>query len=310
MKKDHYVIAKQRTTESYVLFLGRVTAVNGSILEGYKEHFAHLPKHRKLFEVPTKDVAVDLGPSPYPGTVFKFDTSHLYSGRKIVHEFFGDIYFFYKPQKEVGQTLMKAFDKAAEILQRYRCPAPENTVWEVNPKEMKGKWAGFFKSSKYLDKMPDRFSIKPESVPITLMTLVYVIIHEYGHWFHHHLMKSPKVNATWIKVFNTSIKPQTIDKETSKRLLDSLLAGEERPSDFKGQLEEDDRNAFNWILRTISQDHAVGIRELSILFDANQLDEISSLWPKRTLNKKDLQPVVSEYACKSYSELWAESMAF
>lgn len=308
--KHSYIVGKFKTEEGHTLFLGKITAVQGNIVSGYIEKNSHIPKQRKLFEIATKDIALDLGPKPYPGSVHKFDTSHLYTGHKKIHDFFGELHFFYVPEKETGKVLMQAFDKAAAILQKAKMPAPEHTVWEINPKEMKGKWAGFYAHSKNYLKMPHRLSIKPESMPTVISEFVYVILHEYAHWLHANCIRRVKVNAAWIRLFNTSIKPQTIDKEMSKRLLESLIGGQERPTDFRGQLEEEERNAFNWIVRNIGQDHAVGIKELNLLFEADDMDSIKDLWPKRSLNKKELAPIVTEYATKNYHELFAEAFAY
>lgn len=310
MKKNHYIVGKIRTEEAFKLFLGKVTSIDGQVLSGYVEKLSHIPSLRASFEVLERDVVVDLGPKPHPGTVHKFDTSHLWTGHRKPHPFFGDIHFFYRPDKEVGSKLMQAFDRAASILEKAKLPAPEGTLWEVNPKETKGKYSGMYIHSKKPTKLPHRFQIKPESMPVTITDFVYVILHEYMHWLHRHCVTGIKVNAAWIRLFNTSIKPQTVDKDLSRRLLDDLVRGGERPSDFKTSLDEGDKNAFNWIVRTISQEHAVGLRELDLLFEADEKDELKQLWPKRTLHKKDLAPIVSEYATKNYHELLAEAFAF
>jgi len=309
--KGNYIIGKMRSEEGHTLFLGRVVATQGSnIISGYIEKNSHLPKLRQLFEIPRKDVVLDMGPTPYPGTVHKFDTSHLYTGHRKQHEFFGPIHFFYKPEKEVGSVLMQTFDHCATKLEKLKMPAVLQTVWEINPKEMKGKWAGFYRHSRAPHKLPHTLSIKPEVVPTVISEFAYVVYHEYGHYLHANYIRNPKVNAAWIRLFNTSIKPQTIDKEMSKRLLEALVEGEERPTDFKGQLEEEERLAFNWIIRTIGVEHAVSLKELDTLFVADSKDEIRALWPKRTLTKKELAPIVTEYATKNYHELFAESFAF
>jgi hypothetical protein len=142
------------------------------------------------------------------------------------------------------------------------------------------------------------------------MDFVYVILHEYGHYLHANHLKNPKVNAGWIRLFNTSIKPQAIDRDTITRLLEDLIAGEERPTDFRGQLEEQDRLSFNWIVRTINKDHAVNLKELDILFTADDRDSIRHLWPKRAITRKELAPIITEYATKNYHELFAESFAY
>ena len=95
VEKNSYIIGKQRTEEGHKLFLGKVTAIDGNILSGYIEKNCHLPKLRQLFELPLRDVAVNLGTKPYAGSVHKFDTSHLYTGHKKEHDFFGPLHFFY-----------------------------------------------------------------------------------------------------------------------------------------------------------------------------------------------------------------------
>ena len=252
---------------------------------------------------------IDLGSNPHPGVVYGQDVTSRYLGSKR-HDFFGQISFLYKPSSDVSKKLMEAFDHSASILTKAGLGEPMNSVWEVRSHEIKAKWAGYYKRSKAPEKNPHRFSIRPESVPVSIMELSYVILHEYAHHLHAENLTGPKINAAWVRLFNTSIKLQTIKKEQSQQLLDLLIDGEERPSDFKTGLEEDHRNAFNWIIRTIKADHAVSIKELDLLFEAGYKDDISSLWPKVTLNKKDLNPVVSEYATVSYRELFAEAFAF
>jgi hypothetical protein len=139
---------------------------------------------------------------------------------------------------------------------------------------------------------------------------VYVILHEFAHHVHSQFLTSAKANAAWLKLFNTSIKVQTFKKEDVKALITSLLEGEEMPSDFKTSLDEQQRLCFNWAVRTIKQDSCVSVKELDTLFEAQEKGEIGKLWPSRTLHKKDLAPVISEYATVSYSETFAEAFAF
>ena len=305
---NHYIIAKAQTKEGFKLVFGKVESQSKGILSGYHEKNSHINSLKASFEIPVKDVVLDLGPTPHPGSAYGFDLTNRFTLRKG-HEFFGTINFMYRPSKEAGQKLFAAFDEAAKVLKKAGLHFPAgHATWEVQPKEAKGKWAGYFRSSKKPEENPHRFSIKPESLPTS--EYVYVILHEYAHYLHFCAMRSPKLNAAWIKAFNTSIKLQTVKKEMAVNILEMLVSGEERPSDFKTGLDEEQRNAFNWIIRTIKADHAVSIKELDTLFEADAKDEITNLWPQRTLHKKDLQPVVSEYATTNYCELIAESFAF
>jgi hypothetical protein len=306
--QNHYVIAKLQDREGHRLVFGKVNSSSRGILSGFQEKDAHIDKLKQPFEVPLKDVVLDLGEKPHPGSVYGFDTTNRFTKRKS-HEFFGSISFFYDVKKEVAKKLFDAFDRAQKILEKAGFYFPAGiAVWQILPPEAKGKWAGYYKHSKKPNDNPHRFAIKPESLPES--EWVYVILHEFAHYLHATAMTLPKLNATWVRLFNTSIKLQTVKKEASVQMLDALVSGEERPSDFKSGLDEDQRNAYSWIIRTIKQDHALTIRELDILFEADERETIRELWPQRTIHQKDLKPVVSEYSCVSYHELIAESLSF
>ena len=309
MEANTYIIGRKRGKEKSTLFFGKVESVSKGIVYGTVEKDSHVKTLRSGFEIPIRDVLTSLGSAPHPGKVYGQDVGLRFVGRKV-HDFFGPICFFYKPEKSVGDKLWAAFDEAAQILEKAKLPPPENAVWEIISAEIKAKWAGYYKHSKNPEKNPHRLSIRPESVPVTVGDMVYVILHEYAHYFHAHHATGQKLNARWVRLFNTSIKRQTIPRSVIERLLRELLAGQDRPSDFRGQLEEEDRNAFNWILRAIKEGRAVSVKELDLLFEAGYHEDLEKLWPKVDLNKKDLKPVVSEYATVSYKELFAESFAF
>lgn len=309
MTDQDYIVGKLRGKESSTLFFGKVESVSKGVVYGVIEKNSHIKEMRAGFEIPLRDVLVNLGATPHFGKVYGIDVGNRYTGRKL-HDFFGPICFFYKPQKAIAERLWEAFDEAAKLLTRAGLPAPENSVWEIVSSEHKAKWAGYYKNSKAPEKNPHRFSIRPESVPITIADMVYVILHEYAHYLHAHHATGQKLNARWIRLFNTSVKRQTVTRSVLERLLRELLAGQERPSDFRGQLEEEDRNAFNWLVRSIKETRAVSLAELDVLFEAGYHEDIEKVWPRVDLDKKDLKPVVSEYATVSYKELFAEAFAF
>lgn len=307
---NNYIIGRQRSATGVHLFFGKVESISKGIVYGVREKNSHIKGLRSGFEIPVRDVVTDLGTDPHPGKVYGQDVSLRFSGRKT-HDFFGQVCFMYPAKSELMKKLWSAFDEAAKILTKQGLPQPENSVWEIQSSAVKAKWAGYYKHSRKAEKDPHRFAIRPESVPATVGDLVYVILHEYAHYLHaNHTSSAQKLQARWVRMFNTSIKLQTIPRSVSERLLRDLIKGEERPSDFRGQLEEDDRNAFNWIVRAIKADHSVSLSELDLLFVADFRADIEGVWPKVTLNKKDLKPVVSEYATVNYKELYAESHAF
>lgn len=304
IKKDDYIVVRPPKGRN---FLVKVSSASDSVVSGIVERDCHIQERRTLIDVPVKDVVLNLGSEPAPGTVYGINLNHLYRGRKS-HEAFGMINFFYRPKKEVTKELMKGFDKVERILNKNGLVKliADNIVWEIEA-YAKEKYAGMYYRAKD-EKSFARIKFKPEILPATQHP--YVILHELGHHFHiHYLMKNHKLDAQWIKLYNTSIKVMNINKSVSQQLLDSLLEGDDRPSDLRGQLDEESTLAYKWILRVIQATHSLSVRELDRLFEADMKDEISNVWPLYNIRKKDLAPVVSEYATKNYRELVAESFS-
>jgi hypothetical protein len=307
MDSGNYIVGKLRLEEGFTTVFGKVTEVAKGIITGRREKDSHIKE--EYFEISSKDVIINLGPDPHPGTVYGHEvTSRLCAKRE--HDFWGRYFWFYRPKKDVVSKLEEAMDNTAKLLKKLGLPALENTVLELKSKDVKGKWAGSYKHSKNPEKSPHRISLKPESMPVTAKDLTYVLLHEYAHWLHFNYVTGEKLNARWIRLFNTSIKTQTIKREQLKDMLERVVSSNVKPSDFRSDLDVDEKNQFNWIMRTIKAEHSVGLHELDILHEAECKEDIEALWPKSTLNKKDLKPVISEYATTSYFETLAEAFAY
>jgi len=270
------------------------------------EKLCHIPNQRYTTTVELKDLVLNLGSEPKPGKVYGLDVTNLFCGRKL-HEDFGLINFFYRPSKQVVKDLWAAFNKVAKILNKRGLSfLLDDLIWEILPYTNEA-YAGMYLRSNKEGNSP-RIQIRPEIMPAS--EYVYVILHELAHHLHLGFATGKKLNASWLRLFNTSIRVVNIKKETSSSLLDALLAQEDVPSAFRGQLEEEDALAFKWVLRTISQINALSIKELDILFEADAKDDIRKIWPVRNIHRKDLAPVISEYATKNYRETIAEAVSF
>lgn len=302
ISKNDYLLCVEDKQE----FLARAMEDSTGDTSCYLEKNCHLPKQRTTLTVPKKQIILNLGTSPRPGKIYGLDTTNLFYTKKD-HDDFGVINFFYKPDKQIVKDLWDSMAKVAKILKKHGLSfLLDDPIFEVL-RYHKEKYAGEYMHAKS-DKVPPRIRIRPEIMPAS--EYVYVWLHELGH--HLHLggfLTSKKLNAHWIRVFNTSIKVETIKKETSVKLLDQMLEQEDLPSDFKGQLSEDDALAFKWIIRTMSTNNALSIKELDTLFEADMKDDIRKLWPTRTITHKELTPVLTEYATKSHKETFAEAFA-
>src|SRR5258706_12815235 len=92
--------------------------------------------------------------------------------------------------------------------------------------------------------------------------------------------------------------------------MSTLLEGEDLPSDIRTTLSEEDSLAYKWILKTIQSISGVSVKQLDILFEAGMKADIEKLWPVRNIPRKELAPIISDYATKSYEETLAESFAW
>lgn len=307
VQEKDYVVAK--TSNTGTLSLARVNHIAGNVLHCNLMKDSHIMNLRKDIEVPRKHVVAVIDPNdPHPGRAYGCDTSQIYRGKKS-HDVVGPLYFFYKPEQEIGEKIVKAFDKSVKILKNADLDFiidPSKAVWEIYRYNGE-KYCGMYKRSRKPDKNPHRFLIKPEIIqPVDYPE---TILHEYAHHLHSEFMTSRKLNGAWVKLYNTSILVKDIDAKQCRRILDNLLSQEAQPSDFKGQLAEDDALAFKWILKALRSQHKLTIKELDMLFLAELFDDIQDVWPEKvTMN--DLNPLVTEYATKNYRELFAESFAY
>jgi hypothetical protein len=311
MNKNDYAIfvTKGSAEKPGKPHLFKVTGQDKGIVTGILTKNSHIQTLKSSVEVPIKDVIINLGPEPYPGKVHGCDVTNLYSGKKE-HPDFGYLYFMYKIDPEVGTKLFNAFTKAYKVLKQARLDfaiQPETCIWEIMPFHGE-KYAGMYTRSKNVEKSPHRYQIRPEIMPAN--DWPYVIYHEVGHHLHKEFATGSKLQAAWIQLYNSTIKVSNIKREQSTEMLDALLAQEDRPSDFKGSLSEEDALIYKLILKSIQQNHSISVKELDLLFEADYRDDIRAVWPTRGISKKDLAPVVSEYALRAWYELFAESVAF
>lgn len=282
-----------------------VSTVDGGVVKGNLARDAHIPTRRSAVEVVPRDVLINLGKDPRPGKVYGVNIERVVGHKE--HDTFGRIHFFYKPHKDVGANIMSALDKAAKILRKNRLDfVVGEEVWEVYAPS--GSRAGAYARSRKPELNPSRFRLYPEAVPAS--EYPYVLCHELAHHIHGTFMDNTRINAAWIKLFNTSIKPSSVPKDKSLEILAGVLSHDGPPSTFSSTLSDEDTRSFRWIMRTIQHYRSVSLKDLDTLYEGENLDAIEDLWPRRAIPLKELVPVVSQYATKNFHELFAESVAF
>lgn len=299
MDKGDYVIFKLENKNT----LGKIEKVNDKKIYVVLEKNRHIPGLLETTRISVKEVVLNLGKKPPLGKAYDVDTTNLYMGKKT-HDFFGDINFFYKPDKSVVKNIFRALNIAEKKLKDF--DIDDNLVIEITP-NYKSKYSGrYIHSNK--ESMPNRMQISPETMDAS--DYPYCVYHEFGHHLHYrHLMGHP-LDVDWISLYNTSIKVKSVKKDTCKRLFSTLMESDDSISSMIRELEDEDKLACNWILREIGKIHSLSIRELNKLYKASRLEELEAIWPKHTLHQKDMDPIISLYATKNYKETVAESLAF
>lgn len=302
--KGEYFVGKREKGRDYLA--KALSDSDGKTVEAVLEDKCWIQGHRHTFTAEKTDIVVNLGKDPQAGKVYGADVTNLYKGRKD-HDDFGAVNFFYKPEKDVVADLWQAMTKVAKKMRKHDLGfLLDDIVWEIQ--RFNGeRYAGMYIKSRK-ENVPDRIHLRPESNPAT--EYPYILHHELGHHLHLTFLKSKKLNAQWLKLFNTSIKVASVKKDMSKNLLDMLMDQEDLPSDFKSGLDEEQALAFKWIIRTIGSVNALTIKDLDTLFEAGMKDEIEKIWPVRNIPRKELAPVISDYATKNVKELIAESYSF
>lgn len=311
IEKDDYVIAWSGKDRKAKTVLMKVTNVSDREVAGVIEKFSHIPTLRRD-AVFLKSDCLSLGPNPRGGRAYGCDTGTLHRGKKI-HDYFGTVHFFYKPEKEVGADLFKAMTRVGKSLEGAGLGFllnPEISIWEVMPFHNE-KYAGMYTRSRNTEKLPHAFMIRPEIMPAPHYP--YVLYHEIGHHLHLEHVTSKKLNAAWLSLYKETVQEGRVTKEKCKEFLDKLLDQTEvMPSQFKSVLSEEDTKLYKIVLSHIQKQHSISAKELDVLFEAENeyWDVIREIWPVRGVSTKELKPSVSLYSTKSVRELFAESFAF
>lgn len=304
--KNDYVVVAIEGTNKHVG--GKVSAVDGKLVRFVSLITPHINK--QVVECKASNIVVNLGADPSPGKVYGVDFTHVHHGKTIVPKIDLRLDWFYRPEKEERSSVERAFRIVYKKLANHGLRFllnNDNTVWEVQGSRS-GKYSGMYLHPR--DPVtPGRLQICP--MKANAPDYPYIIAHELGHRLHLRYAPESGLNSKWLHVFNTSIKLVNVDKAMSKTMLERLLSGDVLPSKFASELSEDDEKlSYKMLIRFISQSRSLTVYDLDDLFKADARDELKSVWPTRTIPKKELEPVVTEYACKNVKELVAESFAY
>jgi hypothetical protein len=287
----------------------RVRKIEGKEIEGVLEKNTHLKPITVSFK--KKQIVLNLGVKPPVGSVFGFNVGSYYRGKKS-HPDFGDVHFFVDLKEEEKLSLRKSLDRAASLLQEKDLGfvLNDNLVLNICPK--KGKYAGWYNHSSGPDGQNEIYvSLADINSPeaVAKKQYLYVLVHELGHALHFNFVRdSQKLEAKWIELYNQSIGMRKVEAKECRAFLKSFLQAETDFQSWMSSFEEDeDKAKLRLILKWVREVKSLSTRELLFMIQDGQ--DLVDVWPNVDVCSKDLKPLVTEYACKNYKELFAESFA-
>ena len=307
-EKDYLVVKVKQGSP----FLVRVVEASSKVINTVMEKDRHLTK--KYVEVNPNDVLVNLGSTPKPGKVYNVDVSNLYR-TTLTHDWWGSIHFFVKLEKPVLTQLKASLDRTARHLdKRGLSGVTESFITEIRAKH--GQYAGMYQHSTKEDS-PSRIWYAPDWTEGKADIMDYVIYHEFGHAVRYNLVKSLKLRARWLKLYNYSIASSTFTKAESAELLEVLRAENEADGETRFSqvlkdnfIEDDQKEQLKVLSRWMKQVHHLSFKDLALLFESGNFETLEKLWPKRDIDSSELKPLITEYACKNVEETFAETFAY
>lgn len=311
-KKDYVVI--QTTREAGGLNkpqLLRVTAVDklSGDFSGRLEKDPHLQEIELTATV--NDLLVNLGRSPKPGKVYGYDLERLYRGSD------DDLHFFTQPDPAHLEKFLKGMASGQALLKKKGFGRLIDTVQYVTEVVNKnGKYAGMYKHSRNPDKNPHRVLLTVGEKTIqnaSAASYAYVYLHEFAHAVHFQLLNERNhLNAKWINLFVTSIEARSVKPERSAQLLELVRAHEGSVRELLVASDSDTQADIKLVFRWLHETRNLSKEEITILRTSasdRAKATLEEVWPRITVRSKKLKPLVTEYACKNWRELFAESVS-
>lgn len=271
----------------------------------------HLPGRKKTATIKLEQVVLNLGKKPRQGHVFGVDVVDLFTKTKT-HDIVGDVHFFYAPSKDVFNSLWSAFNIVHQRLRKHRLGRllDDDIHWEIYSESGGGKYSGMYKRVR-TEEIP-YIKIRPEKLKAPQYP--YVIAHELGHHLHYtYLQDNHQLNTSWLKLYQKSIHVEPVNKQSCRELFEYCESRKDEEgltiNALRKGLDDVNKQTFNRILSYIRSNHSLTPANLDTFIASFSWDNIESVWPTQ-VTKKDLDPLVSQYACVSVDELFAESFAY
>lgn len=314
IKKNDYVVV-QTTKESgglnrpQLLKVQVIDRISGDVT-GRLEKDPHL-KEVQVTAKPT-EILTNLGKSPKPGKVYGYDVGALYRRTE------DDLHLFTEPDPAHLEKFLKGMSAGESIVKKKGFGRLVNACqFELEIVPRNGKYAGLYAHSRDPERNPHRIKVSIGEDTLTNASAAsykYVYLHELAHAIHFQLLHTQiNLNSAWVALFLGSIGYRTVKPERSQEILEAILKNEGGLKGAVGDLDDDGAADLRLILRWLREFRNLAPRELDLLHSAKSKQAkalLKEVWPRVPVRSKKLKPLVTEYACKNWRELFAEACSF
>lgn len=311
-KRDYILVTRPTPSGKPVSFMLKVTGVSNDETEVTGNIVKHGHYKLQSMSVNAEEIRANFGKEPPPVTVAGTDLEERFDVFSVDHDQAGTLHFSFKPSEEQQSRILKGYDLALKWYTQNGLSRIVDvpTIHEVT--HVPKKYIGCVFASKDLRKQPTRMQFSPAHTECADMkSLLYVVAHEYAHIVDLNILaESPKLRARWLDAYTQTVSPIELDPEANKVLRDKFIAAES-PKDFRGSLEEEEKEALKEVLLVLKRSRGLSWFDLCCIHAAESEDSIKRVWPNaRNCVAGNLTPSVSEYATKNVRELFAEAFAF
>lgn len=313
-KKGDYILVNAQLEDDAKekVCLWRVTDTSGKgNLTARLEKDPHLsPLVRSWYK---DQVIANLGSRPPEGKAFGYDLSNLYKG-KVRTKNNVEIAVFGNPTRAHIERIRGNLNAAHKTLKSKRLGFLFDQHNVFTMRRGTGKYAGWFERSRDLNKRPHQTAYFWNARMVGENTqLRYLIYHEIGHLVESLFMDQyPELVSQWQRLYDTTVEPVRVPKESRVDLLQSLITEETSVSRWLKSVGDHEKENARAILRWLRSNVSVSNRDIDYLLQAGATDEISNIWPvdHPVPLPRNIKPLVSEYATVHRAELFAECFAF
>ena len=297
MKVGDYIIFRHEAVDKKHSLLGKVEKVNPLVVRMQPDVFGI----QKTAEIPRNAVICSVGSSPVSGKVYGVDLSNIYR-TSVPMGRFGRLHYFCAPDKSVRKAIRHSFGIVAKKLDAKKLDSffDEQILFDV--KHMKS--AGLFVSGDSDQHIPCHICIDPYNV--TLEELPHCILHEIGHYFFTKL--DEEWQFKWATLYANYVKMDRYTSKEMKILKSNFIDSGLSFAEFKKQLEDVDQTYFVMVQKHLQRCFKLSPAQLQALYEENP-EVVISKFPT-SVQKVQYDVPVSQYATKSYHELFAESFAY